>query len=305
MAQAKVILRKIKNKCYREFCGARAAVLRAHYTRLYKKSIDDAGKEYRLADSPRRDGREKITVSLTTIPSRADTVWLSIESIFRQSLPPDRIVLYLSKEQFQGIALPAKLLAQKERGLVIRYTEDDLRSHKKYFYAMKEYPDDLIITVDDDIFYRKNMIALLVNSFKRYPNAVSCMRAHKILFDGEKIKPYRQWGYESPGGRTPSGLLLATTGAGTLYPPHCMPAETFECETFRRLCFSADDIWMKIMELRAGIPVVKAVRGRGGITMVERGQKECLSAANVITENDVCIRRLTEYYGIEKKDFMI
>ena len=43
-------------------------------------------------------------------------------------------------------------LDQQKRGLTIRFCED-LKAHKKYYYAFKEYPDDIVITVDDDVIY--------------------------------------------------------------------------------------------------------------------------------------------------------
>lgn len=48
---------------------------------------------------PRKSG-EEIIVSLTTFPARISTVWITIETIFRQEVMPDRIVLWLAKEQF-------------------------------------------------------------------------------------------------------------------------------------------------------------------------------------------------------------
>ena len=48
---------------------------------------------------PRQSG-EEVIVSLTTFPARISTVWITIETIFRQEVMPDRIVLWLAKEQF-------------------------------------------------------------------------------------------------------------------------------------------------------------------------------------------------------------
>ena len=49
----------------------------------------------------------------------------------------------------------------------IEFKDEDLRSHKKYYYTIKEYPDDIMITVDDDIFYRSDMIAKLMAYHKK------------------------------------------------------------------------------------------------------------------------------------------
>ena len=77
--------------------------------------------------------KPRIIISLTSFPKRIDIVWITIESILRQSQKPDEIILWLAEEQFQGIdSLPKSLLELMERGLTIRFC-DDLRSHKKYY----------------------------------------------------------------------------------------------------------------------------------------------------------------------------
>ena len=56
-----------------------------------------------------------MVVSLTTFPLRIGKVHLTIQSILRQSRPADRILLWLSKEEFPEEAqLPANLLRLKE-----------------------------------------------------------------------------------------------------------------------------------------------------------------------------------------------
>lgn len=46
---------------------------------------------------------------------------------------------------------------------------------------MQAYPDDLIITVDDDIFYPTTMIQTLVQYHELYPKSVICRYA-KVLY---------------------------------------------------------------------------------------------------------------------------
>ena len=93
-----------------------------------------------------------VIVSLTTFPTRINRVWIVIECMLRQTYKPDRIILWLSKEQFECLdKLPKSLLKLQSRGLEIKFCNEDLRSHKKYFYSIKKYPCDILITVDDDV----------------------------------------------------------------------------------------------------------------------------------------------------------
>lgn len=88
---------------------------------------------------------EKMVVSLTTFPLRIGKVYLTIQSILRQSRPADRVLLWLSKEEFPEEAqLPENLLRLKERGLDIRFC-DNIRSFKKVFYTAQEFENDVML----------------------------------------------------------------------------------------------------------------------------------------------------------------
>ena len=91
-----------------------------------------------------------ITVSFTTYPAREKWLPVVVGSLLRQKLQPDRIVLYLSNEQFETV--DDKILNSiKKQGVNVKLVDGDMRSHKKYLYAFKEYPEDIVITVDDDM----------------------------------------------------------------------------------------------------------------------------------------------------------
>ena len=93
----------------------------------------------------------KIIVSVTSIPSRFTSLYLCLETIMRQSLKPDKIILYLGNNT-KNMELPQNLKKLKKRGLTIEYRDDkELKPHTKYFYAMQEHPNDIIITFDDYI----------------------------------------------------------------------------------------------------------------------------------------------------------
>ena len=86
--------------------------------------------------------KKKIVVSLTTFPARIDECYFAIKSLMIQSYPADRIILWLAKNQFPDEKLPSKYDKLIARGLEVRYCEEDLRSHKKYYYALQEQKED-------------------------------------------------------------------------------------------------------------------------------------------------------------------
>ena len=198
-----------------------------------------------------------IVVSLTSYPARFPTLHLCLKSLFNQTLQPDKIILYLDKNvSFEQI--PHKILKLQKKGLVIRNICEDIKPHKKYYYAMQEHPDSVIITADDDVIYTKDCVQSLFESYKKYPDCVSARRVHRITrhIDGSAA-PYKHWQLESREQREPSLDLLAIGVGGVLYPPHILLNQklTFNIENIKKICLNADDIWLKFTELSQGIRV--------------------------------------------------
>ena len=50
-----------------------------------------------------------VIISLTSFPARLDTLWQCVESLKRQTVRPEKIILYLSKEQVKEDVLPPPL----------------------------------------------------------------------------------------------------------------------------------------------------------------------------------------------------
>ena len=115
---------------------------------------------------------KKIIVSFTTYPKRISSAHKIVENMLSQSLKAEKILLYLAEEQFPNKEkdLPKELTELQGQGAVEIKWCDDLRSHKKYFYAMQEYPENLIVTVDDDLVYPVDMLQSLYYSYLCFPN---------------------------------------------------------------------------------------------------------------------------------------
>lgn len=209
---------------------------------------------------------KRVIVALTSYPPRINTIYKTLRSIFGQSRLPDKIVLYLAKSDFPNGEhdLPDSLTDLLWHDFEIRWVDLDLKPHKKYYWAFQDFPDDLIVTIDDDLIYRRSMIQELLDTYKRHPGCIVASRTHLIMFnDDGSLKPYDQWIYEAPHFHpnlvgVESNRLFATTGAGTLFDPHLFPVLTFDAELIQRFCLNADDVWLKVIETVAGIPIVAA-----------------------------------------------
>lgn len=247
----------------------------------------------------------EIIISLTTFPERIDKVWIVIESLMRQTVKPNKIILWLAKNQFNNEnKLPNKLLKQKNRGLTIEFC-DDLKSHKKYYYTMKQYSNSLIITVDDDIFYPENLVEELIKTHYDYPDSICCNLAYKITFDKNgKINSYSRWLGEYNDENLNSYLLCPIGCQGVLYPPKSLDKRVFEKEIFKELCPNADDLWLKVMAI-LNIRKTKKVR-RNHITYVDviGSQKISLNKVNVgKMENDLQLEKVIKYFNLELRTF--
>ncbi len=247
--------------------------------------------KYRSYAEMRALRQKRLIVSLTTYPKRIHLIPQVLASIYRQTRQADEVVLWLAEEQFPGkeADLPEDLMTLvRENRLTLRWC-DDLKPHKKYFYALQEYAEDLVVTIDDDLTYLRNTLETLYNSYLLYPEAVSTVRAHLITLDEEnRILPYTKWIQESDSWQNkPSMQLLATNGAGVLHPPKCYPPETFDKQAILDHCLWADDLWLKAMQLIADVPVVLA-RQYEPLRYVPDSQEEGLHLRNVQqNQNDV------------------
>ena len=204
---------------------------------------------------------KKIIVSMTSYPARISGVAQVLETILNQTLMPDEIILWLADSQFPGRLndLPKDLIKILEDGKITLRWCEDLKSHKKYFYTFKENPDAIVITVDDDILYRLDLVETLYQSYLEHPDSVSAFRAHLMVATKSGVLPYNKWPKEVDNYVSVPSLLLCATGvSGILYPTALFKDvwEMLDEETIRRTCLDADDLWLKAMELMAGIPVV-------------------------------------------------
>ncbi len=233
----------------------------------------------------------RLIVSMTSYPGRINSLAPVLDSLFNQDRKADEILLWLAKEEFPGMEqdLPEYLtqLAAEKR-ITIRWC-DNLKPHKKYFYALQEYTEDLIVTVDDDLLYSSNLLSSLYRSYLQYPQAVSAVRVHLMLLsEDNRILPYNTWIRETDCCLyTPSMQLFATGGAGTLYPPHLFRKEFFDWTAISTYCPIADDLWLKAMELMSGVPVV-AARSREPLQYLPGSQVDALKRINDVQQyNDV------------------
>lgn len=248
-------------------------------------------------------GTCKIIISLTSYPKRIAFVPQVIDSLLNQTYKADKVILWLAKSQFltREEELPKELLAYIEKGLAIEWCDEDIRGHKKYFYAMQQYPEDIIITVDDDCIYDSDLVETLYASYRKYPQSVSTTRTNQMIFsDTRVLNKYTQWKLNSKEFVNIESLSLVAIGVGgVLYPPHCMHDELFNIKQIKSTCLNADDLWLKVMQLMCSTKVVLARwEQQNAYEIISESQESALQDTNIGNgENDIQLQKILKEYN--------
>ncbi len=242
----------------------------------------------------------RIIVSMTSFPARIQKVKEAVLSLMVQTVKADKIVLWLAKDNFPHgeSELPEGLLQLKRKGLEIKWCDVDYRSYKKILPSLKEFPEDIILTADDDLIYPPTMIEQLYDSYKKYPTSISAVRTHQMTFEENgSIKPYCEWKKEdSEYIGMPRMDLFPTTGAGTLFLPHCLPEITTDWNAIMENCPNADDIWIKVMSLVNHVPVVLTAEQKR-LRYIPGTQEDRLWNINRV-ENDKQLNNVLKKYNV-------
>lgn len=244
----------------------------------------------------------KVIVSLTSYGKRLQDVAITIESIMQGSMKPNRLVLWVD-EQWKNKRKPIALQLQQERGLEIEYCRD-IRSYTKLVPALRKYPEDIIITIDDDVLYRYDLIERLVNLHLDKPDYIIANRIHRIILGKDK-KPISYLDWECNANPSDASPLNFLTGVGgVLYPPHCLDEEVFNEDVFLDICKYADDIWFNAMALKKGTKILKGHSyNPKGVDYYFTNQEETLHKINVSGEslNDIQMQSVFEKYNLYEK----
>jgi hypothetical protein len=241
-----------------------------------------------------------IVVNLTSYPKRIDKVYLTIETLLQQTLKPQRVVLWLSEQEIKPHQLPKTLLRQQKRGLEIRFVKENYKSYNKLIFALKEFPQSLLITADDDMYYPKWWVQKLYEAHLKTPDCIVCYRAHPILLKNtSQLLPYAQWVDTFYPSTSPTLDVFPTGVSGVLYFPGALDDEVFNTKAFQKLCPHGDDIWFKAMSLLKGVKCRKVFEKNILFRTIPNTQEDCLHVRNLYqNENDLPLEKVFDKYEL-------
>ena len=239
---------------------------------------------------------------MTSFPAAIPYAVQAVRSILDGSVLPDKLVLYLTFSQFGQKGVPEELLelATSNPIFEIRDYNRDIRSYRKLVPALKDFPDSVIVTVDDDVAYHRNMLKDLLLLHEKIPGAVLAHRAKRM----KPGSPYRLWKkyrwYDFVLKRIHSGFQNIQTGVGgVLYPPHSLKEEMIDEELFTKIAPTTDDIWFWAAAVAAGTPVVPVPFGHNKPKSVGKPRELSLKTTNFKSgedKNAAALKAVLEQY---------
>lgn len=251
--------------------------------------------------------KQQIIVSLTSFPAAIPYAAQAVQSILNGSVLPDKVILYLTFSQFGESGIPQELqkLANDNSRFEIRDYPRDIRSYRKLIPALSDFPDAIIVTIDDDVAYHKNMLRDLLRLHEQMPQAVLAHRAKRMKPDEayRKWKKYRWYHFLLKKIHT-SFKNIQTGVGGVLYPPHSLKKEMMNVELFTELAPTTDDIWFWAAGVANDIPVIPVPFGHNKPKGLGKPRKLSLKTVNFksgIDRNSAALKNIFEKYPLIKQ----
>ena len=231
-----------------------------------------------------------LVVSLTSYPARFGTLALTLQGILRQSVRPDRVILWIAEGDFDRVSQDVLSVPELE----VR-TCPDWRSYKKIVPTLIHHPNAFIVTADDDVYYAADWLEGLVVAVRQGAR-IACHRAHRITLRDDRPAPYADWRHNVDAPER-SPLTFLTGVSGVIYAPGVFHPDVTRADLFTRLAPSSDDVWLYWMHRLNGIQAQK-IGARARILEWEGSQAQSLRAANLHgTGNDRAIDAMIAHYG--------
>lgn len=193
----------------------------------------------------------------------------------KQTRMPDKIICWLSKEEYNGI-IPSTIQECLDKKLLteVRWVEGNTYPHKRW-ETFKENNMYTNIMIDDDILYPTNFVETLLKYSIQHPKNVITYYCANVNFIGKnQIANRRIQNTLSFKNRLLSGV--------SCFPPNTFPMESFKYSQLRdEICPKCDDSWINAWLIKKGIQVYGGAVWTGKLAYI----KETQSNGLWVTEN--------------------
>lgn len=271
-----------------------------------------------------------ISVNLTTTRQRLHLCRIALISLLLQSRLPERINLWISREPYlrdKGIGDQGALdellaaLPPAERHRVHICCVPNTGPYRKLIPALRQAePDDVLVTADDDIYYGRDWLQLLLQHFEQaggQPVAARVRRQACSILGG--TASYHYWHVIAEPAEVSEGFVV-TFGGGAVLTRAMFRPEDIASEAYLEISPTADDLWYSRMLRNAGRRILVTPDALAELTfLVHRdglGNQNNLNVRSLLTrikfrvwdsvvgrlgmpvsENDRAYRRLEKHFG--------
>lgn len=205
----------------------------------------------------------RVIISMTSISCRLHKLKKTLTSLINQTHKPDAIHVCYSNEKFMydegiddeminKIYNEIKLIDFNDNNIILTKTKN-IGPYRKLIPVLKKYKDDIIITVDDDIYYEKNFVYKLLNGYNAH-KCIICSKYRTINLDNEKITNTNYFIEEN----TPFMNILPEGFGGILYHTNMFSADFIEFDYggLEDIIMKNDDLFFRLYTYYKNIPVV-------------------------------------------------
>jgi hypothetical protein len=213
-----------------------------------------------------------IYISLTSIFSKQSLLVKTLKSIISQTKLPNKIFLHLSEnsylldEGFKNRIITCEdlsnLLKIYDHLIEVLWVDND-GSYRKLLPLLKKkwHEDCIIITIDDDAIYDKNLINNMVNDYNQYKCVINYRGFLPLLDNSNNLESFNYnkqkiiiSGIPTTGHKD---LYNFPTGiAGILYKPsffHKTNDLIFNKNIYMQTCDKCDDVWFYLLRIKNNV----------------------------------------------------
>jgi hypothetical protein len=176
--------------------------------------------------------------------------------------------------------------------------------------ALREYADFLIVSVDDDMFYKQDWLELLYKTHISFPRDIISNHAIRISFSNKHVDGYNNWNHRKYGWKkdeiNSSYFNFLLGYGGVLYPPHSLYKDVLNQDLFLNLSPHHDDLWFYVMALLNNTKIRKTEDNNINnvlnfdyiLTDIYKNIPRLTDINDEENQNDVQIKAVLDYYGI-------
>lgn len=197
--------------------------------------------------------KNRIIVSVTTYPKRFEKFKIAIQHILNQTLKYDILRINIDDNLSEDDIKMYKdyISSLNDNRIELKVVDCRYRSANKLLPTIKDYPDDVVITTDDDMTIKEHILESLYNMHLKLPMCIITHEINPVLID-ENYNVDIQLAFMPRLYEISYGKYLSNC---CLFPPHVFDnTDVFNLEKFENFKYH-DELWFWIHSTINGIKV--------------------------------------------------